>query len=85
MVGLGITLSLDIPVFDRPDDVSLVGCPELQIDLVPALSLIALMPQAWPTSLRLNALPVAQHQLAQPKDRRVFGNQAIDLGFANIG
>jgi hypothetical protein len=64
MVVLWIPLSLDIPIFDSPNDMGLVSSPELYFYFVPTL-LRVLEEEVETPSVGLRPFLVAQNQIAQ--------------------
>ena len=61
-------VSLDVPVFDRADDMRLVRRPELEFDLVAPLRLRVLKQQIEATGARLDAFLVPKHEGAEAQD-----------------
>jgi hypothetical protein len=70
---LRVSLPLDIPVLDCPDDVGFVRGTQLHFDFVPAVGFGILQQQVQPACAGLYSFFVLQHQITQSQNGWIFG------------
>ena len=85
VVVLGVPPSLNIPVLDSPDDVALVGSPQLQLNFISAIAVGILQQKVEPTCVRLPPLIVFEHQVSEPENPRVIRHQRLDPSLVEFG
>jgi hypothetical protein len=85
MLILGIPFPLNIPIFDRSDDMGFVRGAQLDLDLVAVTRVRMLRQKVQPPGSRLDSFLIFKYQIAQAQDCWVTGNAGLNPAFIQIG
>ncbi len=80
-----VAAALDIPIFDRADDVARVGRAEHQLDFVTPVELLVVQQQIEPPGSRLDFFRGDQFDLAQAEQRGIFFDSLLHPLFSEFG
>jgi hypothetical protein len=81
---LRVTLPFDVPILDRPNDVTLISTSELDLNLVTLVCLRILQEQVEAPRMGLHSLLVLQQHIAEAKDLRVVRDPLLDPLLAEL-
>jgi hypothetical protein len=84
VIVLWVPSLLDIPVLDSPNDVALVGSPQLKLHFISAIAVWVLKQKVEATCVRLPSFFVFQDQVAEPKDSRVVRYPVLDPSLVEL-